>query len=73
MTGFQYYLPYEEGVSNALVVGIVSFFSYIILYNTLVPISLYVSVEMIRYTGLMYQQVAEYWSMMIRYSGLMYQ
>lgn len=49
MPGFQYYLPYESGLTNAVVVGIVSFFSYIILYNTLVPISLYVSVEMIRY------------------------
>eukprot|EP00123_Amoebidium_parasiticum_P018387 comp24187_c0_seq2/m.44324 comp24187_c0_seq2/g.44324 ORF comp24187_c0_seq2/g.44324 comp24187_c0_seq2/m.44324 type:complete len:1154 (-) comp24187_c0_seq2:702-4163(-) len=47
--GFQIYLPadstYEE---KPVVVGILSFFSFIILYNTLVPISLYVSVEFIR-------------------------
>lgn len=48
MPGFQYYLPYDNGLDNAAVIGFISFFSFIILYNTLVPISLYVSVEMIR-------------------------
>jgi hypothetical protein len=47
MPGFQYYLPYETS-DNPVVIGILSFFSFIILYNTLVPISLYVSVELIR-------------------------
>jgi magnesium-transporting ATPase (P-type) len=47
MPGFQYYLPYET-TDNPVAIGILSFFSFIILYNTLVPISLYVSVELIR-------------------------
>ncbi|KNC78142.1 hypothetical protein SARC_09412, partial [Sphaeroforma arctica JP610] len=44
---FQIYLPAGDP-SNPFAVAGMSFLSYIILYNTLVPISLYVSVEIIR-------------------------
>eukprot|EP01134_Creolimax_fragrantissima_P001455 CFRG1455T1 len=49
MTGedFQLYLPAGD-VENPILIACMSFLSYIILYNTLVPISLYVSVEIIR-------------------------
>ncbi|XP_039074863.1 phospholipid-transporting ATPase ID isoform X3 [Hyaena hyaena] len=45
---FQVYLPWDEAVDSALVSGFLSFWSYIIILNTVVPISLYVSVEVIR-------------------------
>ncbi|XP_019896179.2 phospholipid-transporting ATPase ID isoform X2 [Esox lucius] len=47
---FQVYLPWERPVSNnnAVFSGFLTFWSYIIILNTVVPISLYVSVEVIR-------------------------
>ncbi|NWI17791.1 AT8B2 ATPase, partial [Crypturellus soui] len=45
---FQGYLPWDEGVHSAFFSGFLSFWSYIIILNTVVPISLYVSVEVIR-------------------------
>ncbi|XP_031949402.1 phospholipid-transporting ATPase ID isoform X4 [Corvus moneduloides] len=42
------YLPWDEGVHSAFFSGFLSFWSYIIILNTVVPISLYVSVEVIR-------------------------
>eukprot|EP00124_Ichthyophonus_hoferi_P000614 Ihof_evm7s24 gene=Ihof_evmTU7s24 len=46
---FDWYLPSESRAErSSAVVGVLGFFSFIILYNTLVPISLYVSVEFIR-------------------------
>ncbi|XP_033927142.1 phospholipid-transporting ATPase ID isoform X2 [Melopsittacus undulatus] len=45
---FQMYLPWDEGVHSAFFSGFLSFWSYIIILNTVVPISLYVSVEVIR-------------------------
>ncbi|KAM6106488.1 phospholipid-transporting ATPase ID [Pterocles gutturalis] len=45
---FQRYLPWDEGVHSAVFSGFLSFWSYIIILNTVVPISLYVSVEVIR-------------------------
>ncbi|RLV88288.1 hypothetical protein DV515_00015484 [Chloebia gouldiae] len=45
---FQIYLPWDEGVHSAFFSGFLSFWSYIIILNTVVPISLYVSVEVIR-------------------------
>ncbi|XP_040546645.1 phospholipid-transporting ATPase ID isoform X1 [Gallus gallus] len=45
---FQIYLPWDEGVHSAVFSGFLSFWSYIIILNTVVPISLYVSVEVIR-------------------------
>ncbi|XP_009326539.1 PREDICTED: phospholipid-transporting ATPase ID-like, partial [Pygoscelis adeliae] len=40
---FQIYLPWDEGVHSAFFSGFLSFWSYIIILNTVVPISLYVS------------------------------
>ncbi|KGL84223.1 putative phospholipid-transporting ATPase ID, partial [Tinamus guttatus] len=40
---FQVYLPWDEGVHSAFFSGFLSFWSYIIILNTVVPISLYVS------------------------------
>ncbi|CAG0915171.1 unnamed protein product [Notodromas monacha] len=50
---FQSFLPWdslvpEEATSGATVIAILIFFSYLIALNTVVPISLYVSVEIIR-------------------------
>ncbi|NWX94552.1 AT8B2 ATPase, partial [Nothoprocta pentlandii] len=45
---FQVYLPWPEGVHSAFFSGFLSFWSYIIILNTVVPISLYVSVEILR-------------------------
>uniref|UniRef100_A0A7M4F8Q3 Phospholipid-transporting ATPase n=1 Tax=Crocodylus porosus TaxID=8502 RepID=A0A7M4F8Q3_CROPO len=45
---FQMYLPWDTAVDSAAFSGFLSFWSYIIILNTVVPISLYVSVEVIR-------------------------
>ncbi|XP_050786743.1 phospholipid-transporting ATPase ID isoform X1 [Gopherus flavomarginatus] len=45
---FQIYLPWDTAVDSAFFSGFLSFWSYIIILNTVVPISLYVSVEVIR-------------------------
>ncbi|XP_018428668.1 PREDICTED: phospholipid-transporting ATPase ID-like, partial [Nanorana parkeri] len=45
---FQVFLPWAEGVHNAAFSGFLMFWSYVIILNTVVPISLYVSVEIIR-------------------------
>uniref|UniRef100_A0A667IDG4 P-type ATPase N-terminal domain-containing protein n=1 Tax=Lynx canadensis TaxID=61383 RepID=A0A667IDG4_LYNCA len=45
---FQNYLPWEEYVPSSAVSAILVFWSYFIILNTMVPISLYVSVEIIR-------------------------
>ncbi|XP_007945213.1 phospholipid-transporting ATPase FetA-like [Orycteropus afer afer] len=45
---FQTFLPWEEYASSSLVSAILIFWSYFIILNTVVPISLYVSVEIIR-------------------------
>ncbi|KYO35829.1 hypothetical protein Y1Q_0024441 [Alligator mississippiensis] len=45
---FQVYLPWAEGVNAAAYSGFLMFWSYVIILNTVVPISLYVSVEIIR-------------------------
>lgn len=47
---FQAYLPWErivvpQHVQGATIIGMLVFFSYAIVLNTVVPISLYVSVE----------------------------
>ncbi|KAG8535297.1 hypothetical protein GDO81_028904, partial [Engystomops pustulosus] len=39
---FQVYLPWPEGVDNAAFSGFLMFWSYVIILNTVVPISLYV-------------------------------
>ncbi|XP_060057456.1 phospholipid-transporting ATPase ID isoform X5 [Erinaceus europaeus] len=41
-THFQVYLPWDEAVDSAFFSGFLSFWSYIIILNTVVPISLYV-------------------------------
>lgn len=51
---FQVYLPWDtlvpsDPVTGAAVIAILVFFSYAIVLNTVVPISLYVSVEVIRF------------------------
>ncbi|XP_068154380.1 phospholipid-transporting ATPase ID isoform X8 [Drosophila tropicalis] len=52
---FQLYLPWDHIIpkdmvaSGATVIGLLVFFSYAIVLNTVVPISLYVSVEVIRF------------------------
>ncbi|XP_038598456.1 phospholipid-transporting ATPase FetA-like isoform X2 [Tachyglossus aculeatus] len=45
---FQIYLPWAEGVNSATLSAVLIFWSYVIILNTVVPISLYVSVEIIR-------------------------
>ncbi|XP_056143015.1 phospholipid-transporting ATPase ID [Lampris incognitus] len=45
---FQSYLPWDPPVNNFLFSAFLSFWSYVIILNTVVPISLYVSVEVIR-------------------------
>ncbi|XP_071752711.2 phospholipid-transporting ATPase ID [Centroberyx gerrardi] len=45
---FQVYLPWDEFLSSAVFSGFLTFWSYIIILNTVVPISLYVSVEVLR-------------------------
>ncbi|XP_047196670.1 phospholipid-transporting ATPase ID [Hippoglossus stenolepis] len=47
-TLFQSYLPWDPPVNNFLFNAFLSFWSYVIILNTVVPISLYVSVEVIR-------------------------
>ncbi|KAL4660728.1 putative phospholipid-transporting ATPase IM isoform X1 [Arapaima gigas] len=42
------YLPWDEVLSDAFFSGFLTFWSYIIILNTVVPISLYVSMEVIR-------------------------
>ncbi|CAL9683618.1 unnamed protein product [Knipowitschia caucasica] len=46
-SSFVVFLPYEQGASSQLS-SFLSFWSYVIVLNTVVPISLYVSVEIIR-------------------------
>ncbi|NWY06302.1 AT8B5 ATPase, partial [Nothoprocta ornata] len=45
---FQVYLPWAEEVTSAPYSAFLMFWSYVIILNTVVPISLYVSVEIIR-------------------------
>lgn len=48
---FEVYLPPDPTLTSPALIGVTSFFTFMILYSTLVPISLYISVEMIRYVG----------------------
>ncbi|TWW76011.1 Phospholipid-transporting ATPase ID [Takifugu flavidus] len=45
---FQDYLPWDTVQRNAVFSGFLTFWSYIIILNTVVPISLYVSMEILR-------------------------
>ncbi|KAK7891040.1 hypothetical protein WMY93_023003 [Mugilogobius chulae] len=45
---FQEFLPGDDSHTNAVFSGFLTFWSYIIILNTVVPISLYVSVEVLR-------------------------
>ncbi|CAG5957858.1 unnamed protein product [Menidia menidia] len=45
---FEVFLPWNEFQSSAVLSGFLTFWSYIIILNTVVPISLYVSVEFLR-------------------------
>ncbi|XP_032906520.1 probable phospholipid-transporting ATPase IM [Amblyraja radiata] len=45
---FRSYLPWDRWVKSSIFSGFLSFWSYVIILNTVVPISLYVSVEVIR-------------------------
>ncbi|KAG8012736.1 Phospholipid-transporting ATPase ID [Nibea albiflora] len=45
---FQVFLPWDDFQRNAVFSGFLTFWSYIIIFNTVVPISLYVSVEVLR-------------------------
>lgn len=47
--GFEVYLTFDDSLDTPALIGVTSFFTFMILYSTLVPISLYISVEMIRY------------------------
>ncbi|XP_072242160.1 phospholipid-transporting ATPase ID isoform X2 [Leuresthes tenuis] len=47
-TKFEVFLPWDEFQSSAVFSGFLTFWSYIIILNTVVPISLYVSVEVLR-------------------------
>uniref|UniRef100_A0A8I5P273 Phospholipid-transporting ATPase n=1 Tax=Papio anubis TaxID=9555 RepID=A0A8I5P273_PAPAN len=51
---FQIFLPWEKYVSSSAVSAILIFWSYFIILNTMVPISLYVSVEIIRLGNSLY-------------------
>src|SRR5689334_20324038 len=51
---FREYLPWETYLSNkkthaAIQLGLLVFFSYIINFSTVVPLSLYVSIEFVRF------------------------
>lgn len=48
---FQVYLPWDEAVDSAFFSGFLSFWSYIIILNTVVPISLYVRYAALRGAG----------------------
>uniref|UniRef100_A0A673AEI6 Phospholipid-transporting ATPase n=2 Tax=Sphaeramia orbicularis TaxID=375764 RepID=A0A673AEI6_9TELE len=45
---FQVFLPWDASQDSAVFSGFLTFWSYIIILNTVVPISLYVSVEVLR-------------------------
>ncbi|XP_017261311.1 phospholipid-transporting ATPase ID isoform X2 [Kryptolebias marmoratus] len=45
---FEVFLPWGESRSSAVLSGFLTFWSYVIILNTVVPISLYVSVEVLR-------------------------
>ncbi|XP_078262268.1 putative phospholipid-transporting ATPase IM [Rhinoraja longicauda] len=45
---FQVYLPWDQDIQNSCLSGFLVFWSYVIILNTVVPISLYVSIEVIR-------------------------
>ncbi|XP_041853027.1 phospholipid-transporting ATPase ID isoform X2 [Melanotaenia boesemani] len=45
---FEVFLPWDEFHNSAVFSGFLTFWSYIIILNTVVPISLYVSVEVLR-------------------------
>uniref|UniRef100_A0A1A8FKH8 Phospholipid-transporting ATPase n=4 Tax=Nothobranchius korthausae TaxID=1143690 RepID=A0A1A8FKH8_9TELE len=45
---FEVFLPWEQFKNSAVFSGFLTFWSYIIILNTVVPISLYVSVEVLR-------------------------
>ncbi|KAJ4938344.1 hypothetical protein JOQ06_002964 [Pogonophryne albipinna] len=45
---FQVFLPWDDFQSSAVFSGFLTFWSYIIILNTVMPISLYVSVEVLR-------------------------
>lgn len=45
---YQKYLTFEENY-NWFIAGITSFFSYLLLFNTMIPISLVVTLEMVKY------------------------
>ncbi|XP_060092630.1 phospholipid-transporting ATPase ID-like [Heteronotia binoei] len=45
---FQVYLPWPKDIHSAPFSGFLMFWSYVIILNTVVPISLYISVEIIR-------------------------
>ncbi|XP_067888832.1 probable phospholipid-transporting ATPase IM [Heterodontus francisci] len=45
---FQIYLPWDYDTTNSSFSGFLMFWSYVIILNTVVPISLYVSIEIIR-------------------------
>uniref|UniRef100_A0A3Q3J034 Phospholipid-transporting ATPase n=1 Tax=Monopterus albus TaxID=43700 RepID=A0A3Q3J034_MONAL len=47
-TNFQVYLPWNTIQNNVVFSGFLTFWSYVIILNTVVPISLYVSVEILR-------------------------
>ena len=42
------YLEYDTSL-NSFIVGLISFFSYLLLFNTMIPISLVVTLEMVKY------------------------
>eukprot|EP00127_Corallochytrium_limacisporum_P005603 Clim_evm2s209 gene=Clim_evmTU2s209 len=42
------FIPFDEDLDSATLTGIGAFFTFFILYNTFIPISLYVTVEFIR-------------------------
>ncbi|XP_077901100.1 phospholipid-transporting ATPase FetA [Ictidomys tridecemlineatus] len=45
---FQIFMPWESYISSSVISAMFTFWSYFIILNTMVPISLYVSVEIIR-------------------------
>ncbi|XP_041917546.1 probable phospholipid-transporting ATPase IM [Alosa sapidissima] len=62
---FQIYLQWEPNMDSAVFYGFLTFWSYIIILNTVVPISLYVSMEIIR----LMQSYFISWDMGMYHSG----
>ncbi|EHB09968.1 Putative phospholipid-transporting ATPase FetA [Heterocephalus glaber] len=60
---FQIFLPWENYVSSSVISATLIYWSYFIVLNTMVPISIYISVEIIRLGNSFYINGSEVWKM----------